>query len=48
MCSDVHRSKSHEDFSQIETDHSPLQDVLGNVGRLWRVPLDGMRVWLVP
>lgn len=29
------------------TDHSPFEDVLVDVGRLRRVPLNRMRVWLV-
>lgn len=31
----------------FSTDHSPFEDVLIDVGRLWGVPLNGMRVWLV-
>ena len=30
-----------------ETHHSPFEDVLGDVGRLWGIPLDRMGVGLV-
>lgn len=41
------REKSGDVFVVFLTDHSPFEDVLADVGRLWRVPLNRMRVWLV-